>query len=387
MAALTETTFLHDVVGIIEQQGFDGIGRCVEILVNEAMRIERCRALGAEHYERTDNRTGYANGFKPKTVNTRSGPLTFEVPQVRGDVEFYPSALTRGVRSERALKLAVAEMYVKGISTRRVTKVVERLCGLSVSSTEVSRAAALLDEQLAQWRERPLGVVSYLILDARYEKVRIDGAVVSAAVLTATGVLPDGHRTVLGVSVSLSEAEVHWRAFLQGLLGRGMHGVECVTSDDHSGLTAALRAVLPGVKWQRCQFHLQQNAGHHVPKVAMREEVAASIRAVFNAPDEHEAKRQLELAIKKYEKSAPQLVEWMETAVPEGLTVFKLPPKVRVKLRTSNSAERLNREIARRTKVATLFPNTDSLLRLVSAILAEISEEWETGKRYMTLGD
>lgn len=259
------------------------------------------------------------------------------------------------------------------------------MCGLQISSSDVSRASALLDEELNKWRNRPLGTIKYLILDARYEKVRIDGSVVSAAVLIATGVQPDGHRSVLGVSVSLSEAEVHWRSFLTSLMERGMHGVVCVTADDHSGLTAALNAVLPGVKRQRCQFHLQQNAGHYVPKVSMREEVAASIRAVFNAPDKTEANRLLQQAIVKYKKKASQLAEWMDINIPQGLTVFDLPEKVRKKLRTTNGVERLNRELARRTKIAGLFPNTDSLLRLSSALLMEISEEWETGKAYIKL--
>jgi putative transposase len=381
----SESTFLTEVVGILNEHGFDGVSRCVEILINEAMRIERNNALKAGPYERSENRKGYANGFKPKTVRSRIGNLTFEVPQVRGDVSFYPSALERGIRSERALKVAIGEMYVNGISTRRVTKVVEEMCGLQISSSDVSRASALLDEELNKWRNRPLGTIKYLILDARYEKVRIDGSVVSAAVLIATGVQPDGHRSVLGVSVSLSEAEVHWRSFLTSLMERGMHGVVCVTADDHSGLTAALNAVLPGVKRQRCQFHLQQNAGHYVPKVSMREEVAASIRAVFNAPDKTEANRLLQQAIVKYKKKASQLAEWMDINIPQGLTVFDLPEKVRKKLRTTNGVERLNRELARRTKIAGLFPNTDSLLRLSSALLMEISEEWETGKAYIKL--
>jgi len=381
----SESTFLTEVVGILNEHGFDGVSRCVEILINEAMRIERNNALKAGPYERSENRKGYANGFKPKTVRSRIGNLTFEVPQVRGDVSFYPSALERGIRSERALKVAIGEMYVNGISTRRVTKVVEEMCGLQISSSDVSRASALLDEELNKWRNRPLGTIKYLILDARYEKVRIDGSVVSAAVLIATGVQPDGHRSVLGVSVSLSEAEVHWRSFLTSLMERGMHGVVCVTADDHSGLTAALNAVLPGVKRQRCQFHLQQNAGHYVPKVSMREEVAASIRAVFNAPDKTEANRLLQQAIVKYKKKASQLAEWMDINIPQGLPVFDLPEKVRKKLRTTNGVERLNRELARRTKIAGLFPNTDSLLRLSSALLMEISEEWETGKAYIKL--
>lgn len=382
-AANTENTFMAEVCGILQENGFEGVSRCVEILVNEAMRIERSRVLCANPYERTEARTGHANGFKSKTVKSRIGSLNLSVPQVRGDVSFYPSALERGVRSERALKAAVAEMYVKGISNRKVTAVVEELCGFSVSSADVSRSVALLDEELKPWRERQLESIPYLILDARYEKVRIGGSVVPASLLVAVGVRPDGRRSVLGVSVALSEAEVHWREFLASLMERGMHGVLCVTSDDHKGLNAALNAQLPGVKRQRCQFHLQRNAQGYVPKVNMREAVAADIRAVFNAPDIKEAQRFLALTISKYKKSAPQLSKWMEEALPQGLTVFSLPGHVQKKLRTSNGLERLNKEIARRTKVATLFPNTEALLRLASAILMEISEEWETGKIYL----
>lgn len=382
-AVSSENTFMTEVCGILQENGFEGVSHCVEILVNEAMRIERSRVLCADPYERTEARKGHANGFKNKTVKSRIGSLNFSVPQVRGDVSFYPSALERGVRSERALKAAVAEMYVKGISNRRVTAVVEELCGFSVSSADVSRSVALLDEELKPWRERRLESVPYLILDARYEKVRIGGSVVSASVLVAVGVRPDGRRSVLGVSVALSEAEVHWREFLASLMERGMHGVLCVTADDHKGLNAALNAQLPGVLRQRCQFHLQLNAQAYVPKVNMRAIVAADIRAIFNAPDLKEAQRFLTMTITKYKKSAPQLSKWMEDAIPQGLTVFSLPSHVQKKLRTSNSLERLNKEIARRTRVAGLFPNTESLLRLASAILMEISEEWETGKIYL----
>jgi transposase-like protein len=382
-AAMSETTFLDEVCDILKENGFDGVSRCVEIMVNEAMCIERSQVLKAQPYERTEERRGYANGFKPKTMKSRIGALKLSVPQVRGDVSFYPSTLERGVRSERALKAAVAEMYVKGVSNRKVTSVVEELCGFSVSSADVSRAVALLDEELKPWRERPLGSTPYLLLDARYEKVRIGGSVVSASLLVAIGVLPDGHRSILGVSVSLSEAEVHWRDFLASLMERGMHGVICVTSDDHAGLNAALNAQMPGVMRQRCQFHLQQNAQAYVPRVNMRAGVAADIRAIFNAPDIKEAKRFLALTISKYKKTAPQLSKWMDEAIPQGLTVFNLPSHVQKKLRTSNALERVNKELARRTKVAGLFPNTDALLRLASAILIEISEEWETGKIYL----
>ncbi len=377
-------TALADVVELLAEPGFGGMAQAIEILMNEAMILERNEALGAGPYERTADRRGYANGFKDKAVKSRLGELNLRVPQARG-VEFYPSALERGERSERALKLAVAEMYVQGVSTRKVAAITKELCGLDVTSSQVSRAAEELDKELEAWRNRPLTEHPYLILDARYEKIRHAGSVVPCAVLIAIGVNDLGKRSVLGVSVSLSEAEVHWREFLASLQDRGLHGVKYIVSDDHKGLKAARESRFPGVPWQRCQFHLQQNATAYVPKVAMRKEVAADIRSVFNAPDRNEADRLLKQTVEKYAKSAPRLSTWIEENVHEGLTAFVLPPPHRRMLRTTNMLERLNKEIKRRTRVATLFPNEASALRLISAVLVEVSEEWETGKRYLNM--
>lgn len=363
-----------------------GEGRFVSalrLLLNEAMRLERAQVLQAGPYERTSERRGYANGYKPRTLATRLGQLELQVPQVRGEVEFYPSALERGLRSERALKLAIAEMYVQGVSTRKVTQVLEQLCGLNISSTQVSRCAALLDEELQQWRTRPLGEIVYLILDARYEKVRQAGAVVSCAVLSAIGIDSQGRRSVLGVSVSLSEAEVHWREFLASLQERGLHGVRLIVSDSHAGLKAACAARCAGVPWQRCQFHLMQNALHQVPRQSQKSAVAQSLRDVFNASDLATAKRLLQQMVEQYEKSLPKLSQWLEENVPEALAVMAWPAAQRRYLRTTNMLERVHREIKRRTRVATLFPNEAALLRLVSAVLAELSEEWECGKVYL----
>jgi transposase-like protein len=363
------------------------MGPAVSILLNEAMMIERSHALQAQPWERTDERAGYANGYKDRHLSTRLGALDLRVPQVRGDTKFFPSALERGQRSERALKCALAEMYIQGVSTRRVTQIMETLCGTEVSSSQVSRATALLDEELGQWRSRPLGVIPYLILDARYEKVRQDGAVRSCAVLIGTGVNSNGQRLVLGTSVSLSEAEVHWRTFLRSLKERGLTGVTMITSDDHDGLKTALTSCFPGASWQRCQVHLQRNAAAHAPKQDMRPEVAQDIREVFAAPSQDEAQRLLDLTVAKYEKKASKLAGWMADNLPDGFAVFKLPQKHRRRMATTNPVENLNKQIKRRTRVASLFPNEASLLRLVSAIVMEISEDWETGKRYLNMND
>jgi transposase-like protein len=381
-------TLLNQIVNHISEQGTDGLADAMRLLLNHAMEIERSKALGAAPYERTAARAGHANGFKPKTLQTRLGEMTVAVPQVRGEIGFYPSALERGRRSERALTLAIAQMYVQGVSTRKVTAILEQLAGtLEISSTQVSRAAAQLDTQLEAWRNRRLDTVAYpyLIIDARYEKVRRDGVVLDAAVLVAIGIDENGRRAILGVSTALSEAEVHWREFLTTLQDRGLNGVLFIVSDDHKGLRAALRARFAGVPWQRCQFHLQQNAIAYVPKIALRGQVAAELREVLHAPTRAQADALLRTLVTKYRSGAPELADWLETNVPESLTVLSLPLEHRSRMRTSNAAERLNQEIKRRTRVARVFPNTDSLLRLVSAILSEVSDDWESSKTYINM--
>jgi len=374
---------LSEAVQLLADNGFEGMANAMQILFNEAMRLERTEYIGADPYERTDQRRSYANGFKAKTVNSRIGKLELKVPQTR-DGNFYPSALERGERSERALKLAVAEMYVQGVSTRKVAKITSELCGLEVTSTQVSRAAKLLDEELETWRNRSIDQIEYLIVDARYEKVRVSGSVRDCAVLVAIGIQPSGHRSVLGVSVSLSEAEVHWREFLSSLKQRGMHGVKLIVSDAHEGLKAARQATFAGVPWQRCQFHLAQNAMHHTPKVEMRKQVANDIRNIFNATDAHHAQEELARFVDRYQELAPKLAAWAEANIAESLAIFGIPSEHRKRLRTTNMLERQNRELKRRTRVASLFPNEASLLRLVAAVLVELSDEWETGMRYLT---
>ena len=377
------STLPTELLESIAEQGLDAIPEMIRTLLNQAMLMERQQYLHAAPYERTAERQGYANGFKPKTVATRMGKITFDMPQVR-EGEFYPSTLEKGLRSERALKLALAEMYIQGVSTRKVAAITQELCGFEVSSTQVSQATALLDDQLEAWRTRPLGCYPYVYLDARYEKVRRDGLVQDAAVLIAVGVNPEGKREVLGASVALSEAEIHWRTFLQHLVARGLSGIQLLVSDAHAGLKQARQAVFGGVPWQRCQFHLQQNAQAYVTRQELKGQVAADIRAIFNAPDRTEAEALLRKTVAKYAPTAARLASWLETNIPEGLTVFNFPEEQRQRLRTTNGLERLNREIARRSRIVAVFPNEASCLRLVTALLMETSEEWLASKRYLT---
>jgi putative transposase len=344
-----------------------------------AMQIERERFLGAGLYERTPGRQGYANGYKAKRIDTPAGTVSVQVPKTAGHEgePFYPRSLERGRRSVRAVMLAVAEMYIKGVSTRQAEAVMREFGIESLSSSQVSRAAKLLDDELEAWRTRTLGEVKYLILDARYEKMRHGGVVRDAAVLSAIGIGADERRRVLGVSVALSEAEVHWRGFLESLVARGLRGVEFIVSDDHAGLRAARRAVLGGATWQRCQFHLARNAIHHAPNAEIRKRIGAELRAVWNASKLAKAEAALAELIASYRDTAPKLATWLEKNVPEGLAVFTLPEQHRRRLRTSNPMERaVQQELKRRTAKVRVFPSEDSLLRLVSAILVEIDEKW-----------
>lgn len=383
----SQDTAIEALMEHLIETGADDMASVFANLFDLAMRIERERYLDARHYERTPLRRGYANGTKPKRLDTPAGTVTVNVPKTAGhEAPFYPGSLERGRRSVRAVMLAVAEMYIKGVSTRGAEAVMKEFGIEGLSSTQVSRAAKLLDDELEAWRERPLGKIRYLILDARYEKQRDNGVVRDAAVLSAIGIGEDERRRVLGVSCALSEAEVHWRDFLESLKARGMHGVQFIVSDDHAGLLAARMAVFGSAVWQRCQFHLAQNAIHHAPNVAIRKRIGAELRAVWNAPDLDSATENLNRLVDSYRDTAPNLAEWLEINVPEGLAVFTLPEHHRKRMRTSNPMERaIQQEIKRRTQKVRVFPNEESLLRLVSAVLVEIDDRWASAdKAYIT---
>ena len=377
-------TLVDQIIKGLIGQGTEGVRPVLELLFNTAMKVEREGFLGAGSHERSEERKGYANGYKPKEVQTRMGALELAVPQVRG-LGFYPKSIEKGCRSERALKAAIAEMYLSGVSTRKVADITEKLCGLEVSSTQVSRVTAELDEQFEQFRNRPIGEICYMIMDATYLKVRHNGSVIDMAILLAYGINPEGKREILGASASLSEAEVHWREFFTGLQLRGMTGLRLIISDDHAGMKSARRAVFPSVPWQRCQYHLAQNAQSYVPKKSMREEIGEVMREIFNSSTIDMAREMVGKVVGRYRKSAPEFTKWLEENIEEGLTVYQFPKEHWRKIRTSNGIERLNREIKRRTRVAVLFPNKASALRLVTGVIIEIHEDWVTGKRYLDM--
>lgn len=384
-----QTSHNDEIINLLLADGLENsLSKIAELLMNTAMLLERIHHIGAVPYERnSEQRNGYANGFKSRSFQTAVGKIELDVPQVRNsDTTFQTSLLEKGSRSDRSLKAAIATMYVQGVSTRRVTRIMKDLCGFDVSSGQVSKLTSELDAEFKKWRSRPLPGIAYLILDATYYKVRINGTVRDCATLKAIGVRrDDGKRMILGVSCALSEAEVHWREFLTGLKERGIGIPDMVTSDAHTGLRAALKASLNATPWQRCQFHLQQNAQNYITKQHLKGKVAADIRVIFNAHSREHAEELLKDFVSTYRKDQPKLAAWAEENIPEGFTVFAMPDAHRKRLRTSNACETLNSQIKRRTRVVGLFPNEDSLLRLVTAVLIEISETWETGKSYLKI--
>ena len=375
MTPRSDDKLKQEVMEVLFRHGMDGMQPVMETLLNEAMKVERAEVLKAQPYERTEQRQGYANGFKDKTLKSRIGELRIKVPQVRG-LSFYPNCIEKGCRSERALKVAIAEMYIQGVSTRRVAEITEKLCGMEISSSQVSRIAQMLDQEVEKFRHRPLGRYPYLMLDARYEKVRFDGYVRDMSVLVAVGINSQGRREVIGVSCSLSEARVHWKEFLSSLLYRGLHGVCCIVSASHEGLKAARQEVFAQSHWQRCQFHFAQNAQHYATRKALKQPIAKAIRHIFDCRTIEEAQAGVAQTVKDFAKSAPQFVSWLEQNVEQCFSVYALPEQHQRLLRTVNLVERLNRQIRKRTAVVSIFPNVNACIRLVGAILAEINEDW-----------
>jgi len=296
----------HSLINLLLADGLENaIPKIAELLMNTAMLLERERHIGAAPNQRNVERNGYANGYKPRSFQTAFGALNLAVPQVReSDTPFRTSLLEKGSRSDRALKSAIATMYVQGVSTRKVTKVMEELCGFEVSSGQVSNLNKQLDDEFEKWRRRPLPEILYMIVDATYYKVRIDGVVRDCATLIAKGVRrSDGKRIILGVSCALSEAEVHWRDFLNSLKERGIGIPDYIVSDAHTGLRAALKATFNASTWQRCQFHLQKNAQDYVTKQDLKSKVASDIATIFNADSLAHAEERLRLFLESYRES------------------------------------------------------------------------------------
>lgn len=349
------------------------------------MEAERDVYVGAAPFERTGERAAQRNGYKPRTQTTRVGTLKLRVPQTRDG--FYPSVLTRYQRSEGALMSALAECYVQGVSTRKVAAICEELFGERVSHETVSRYAKELDAELAPWRERSLEAEAfpYVILDARYEKARVDHKIVDVAVLVAIGVSETGRRHVLGVAVATGETTATWSDFLGWLQERGLRGVQLVVADAHPGLAEARRRHLPGVPWQRCQRHFLMNALEKAPK-ALGDELHRRLRRIWDESADHErARAALQSLAADLAPAYPELADWLEVEGQETLACFHFPEPHRRRIRTTNGNERVNEELKRRSRVVRIFPNPASVLRLATALLKEWHEDWVNARRYLRM--
>jgi transposase-like protein len=358
----------------------------VSVAVQEVLEAEMTDALQAAKGERAPARLGYRSGYYGRTLITRVGKLELRVPQDR-DGRFSTELFERYQRSERALVAALAEMYVQGVSTRKVKAITEELCGHSFSASAISAINKKLDESLAQFANRPLvDAYPYLILDARYERVREAGVIRSQAVLIAIGIDWDGRRGILAVELANRESHSSWKAFLLGLKQRGLCGVEFVVADDHAGLRAALREVLPEAAYQRCYVHFLRNALDYVPR-KVDDDCLQELRWLYDRRNLAEARGDLAAWLAKWSAKYPKLTGWVEENIEETLTFYRLPRQHHKHLKSTNMLERLNEEIKRRTHVVRIFPNAESCLRLVRALAVETHENWLEAHRYLNMED
>jgi putative transposase len=374
---------LIDVKELLDRDQ-DFVRAALEALLQAALEAEMTEAIGAEKGERTETRLSYRSGYYGRSLITRVGTLELRVPQDRLG-RFSTDLFARYQRSEKALVGTLAEMYVQGVSTRKVKAVTEALCGHSFSASAISAVNKTLDEALHRFAERRLGEpFPYLILDARYEKVREAGVIVSQAVLIAVAVDGEGRRQVLGVELANRESRSSWRDFLSELKERGLFGVEFVVSDDHAGLKQAIREVLPGAAWQRCYVHFLRNALDYVPR-KVDDDCLQELRWIYDRRDLAEVRRDIAAWLAKWQAKYPKLCDWAEDNIEETLTYYRLPLAHHKHMKSTNMLERLNQEIKRRTHVVRIFPNMDSCLRLVRALAVETHENWLEGTRYLNM--
>jgi putative transposase len=374
---------LIDVKELLERDE-DFLQAALQALLQAALEAEMTEAIGAEKGERTEARLAYRSGYYPRSWVTRVGTLELRVPQDRAG-RFSTELFHRYQRSEKALVGTLAEMYVQGVSTRKVKAVTEALCGHSFSASAISAINKSLDEALRAFAERRLSeAFPYLILDARYEKVREAGIILSQAVLVAVAVDGEGRRQVLGVDLANRESRTSWRDFLRGLKERGLFGVEFVVSDDHEGLKQAIREILPGAHWQRCYVHFLRNALDYLSR-KLADDCLQELRWIYDRRELAEARRDIAAWLAKWEAKHSRLCNWVEENIEETLTYYQLPQQHHKHMKSTNMLERLNQELKRRTHVVRIFPNAESCLRLVRALAVETHENWLEGPRYLNM--
>jgi putative transposase len=362
----------------------NGLAVLVEAVLNQVLDAQASEQVGAQRYERSDERVAYRNGYRPRQLYTRIGPLTLRVPQMR-DGQFSTEIFSRYQRSEQALVLSLMEMVVNGVSTRKVTKITEELCGATFSKSTVSQLCMALDGRVAAFNERELGAFPFVIVDAMYFKAREGDSVQSKAVMVVSGVNQHGNREILGLRIGDSESEAFWLETFRWLKQRGLKEVRYVVSDDHSGLVNAARRCFQGAIWQRCQVHFMRNVLSHT-SAKHKKEMGKGLKRIFGSDNAKEARQRFDGLAEQMEKKASKAIDCLERGLEDSLAVMALPGKYWKRLKSTNMQERLIQEIRRRERVVRIFPNEASALRLMGALLAEIHEEWQ-GRRYLDMDD
>lgn len=362
-----------------------GVAKLLESVLNKILQAQVTEQLEAQRYERTENRQGYRNGSYPHQLHTRIGTITLSVPRIRGG-KFTTELFVRYQRSEQALILTMMEMVVNGVSTRKVAQVTEELCCTEFSKSTVADLCKRLDPIVTAWNHRPLSDsrFPFVLVDALYLKVREDGRVRNRGVMLAVGVNTDGYREVLGLMLGDTESEESWTEIFNWLKSRGLRGVDLIVSDDHGGLVRSIRQQLQGVTWQRCQTHFMRNVLDASPK-ALKDEIHTHVRAILEASNPEAARLLLQQTLAAYEDKAAKAMRILEAGFDDVTAVLSLPEKYRKRLRTTNSVERLNEEVRRRERVIRIFPNRESVIRLIGALLMEQDEKWASGKKYLNM--
>ena len=371
--------------GLFLSNGRDeAFSKLLEEIFNQVLLSQSTEQIGAQPYERTEDRTAYRNGFRARQLTTRVGALTLRVPRHRNG-QFSTELFARYQRSEQALVLAMMEMVINGVSTRKVEQITEELCGKKFSKSTVSALCKNLDPMVEAFRTRPLHChYPFLMVDAIYVKVRENGRIQSRGLLIAIAVNEEGHREIIGFQLANSESESSWGELFSSLKDRGLKNVDLVTSDDHKGLVNAVRRHFQGTSWQRCQTHFSRNMLDHTPK-ALQPEVKEELRRLYESVDLESARKVRDQIIKTYESKAPKATALLDEAFDDITAVLALPLKYRKRLRTTNGVERLNQEIRRRERVIRIFPNAASVIRLMGALLMEHDEKWQTGRKYFDM--
>ena len=364
-----------------------GVAALLESVLNQILQAQATEQLEAEPYERTEERKGYRNGTYPHKLTTRVGTLTLRIPRFRNG-KFSTELFARYQRSEQALVLALMEMVINGVSTRKVSQITEELCGTEFSKSTVSELCKKLDPVVHGWNNRNLHDMRYpfILVDALVLKVREEGRVRARSVMIAIGVNTDGYREILGLMLGDSESESSWGEFFTWLKSRGLRGVDIIVSDNHGGLVKAVRSHFQGVTWQRCQTHFMRNILDVTPK-SIQDELYPHLRAILDAPDVDTARVLLNQTLEAYENRAPKAMKVLEDGFDDATAILILPERYRRRLRTTNGVERLNEESRRRERVIRIFPNRESVIRLVGALLMEFVDKWASGRKYLDMSE